>query len=269
MLCDLATEKDIHGKSAELAKDFAAKRDAQIKALRMFWEKEGLPGTVTFAHISGEVEVTLDHEAMRWARSLRAGDKVELEDLGSRPAHSTHWPGYVNPIAMAVQTGSGEVRPWMIPQGDMLAALRQDAVRVKAVVKDVKPWRERTRVTLVVNGLDISPFESGKRTFLKMPPPSKEILESDYPPDIGLKRSKEERIDWFLASIYCTCKVANDICTGDFYTLASCNPNGCGMPNATRRRIAAMIDKGMDDKQIWDDLRAERGALMTKPHLVP
>jgi hypothetical protein len=269
MLCDFVTEKDIHGKSAELPKDFAAKREAQIKALRMFWEKEGLPGTVTFAHISGEVEVTLDHEAMRWARSLRAGDKVELEDLSSRPAHSALGPGYVNPLAMAVQTGSGEVRPWMIPQGEMLAALRQDAVRVKAVVKDVEPWRERTRVTLVVNGLDIAPFESGKRTFLKMPPPSKEVLESDYPPDIGLKRTREERIDWFLSSIYCTCKVANDICTGDFYTLSSCNPNGCGMPNATRRRIAAMIDKGIDDKQIWDDLRAERGALMTKPHLVP
>jgi hypothetical protein len=102
-----------------------------------------------------------------------------------------------------------------------------------------------------------------------MPAPSKDVENSDYPPDIGRKRSKEERVDWFLASIYCTCKVANDICTGDFYTLSSCNPNGCGMPNATRRRIATMIDKGMDDKQIWDDLRAERGALMTKPHLIP
>jgi hypothetical protein len=40
------------------------------------------------------------------------------------------------------------------------------------------------------------------------------------------------------------------------------------MPNATRRRIAEMIDKGMDDKQIFDDLRAERGPMLTKPHLL-
>ena len=48
-----------------------------------------------------------------------------------------------------------------------------------------------------------------------------------------MPRERAERIEWFLASIYCTCKVTNDICTGDFYTLSSCNPNGCGMPNAT------------------------------------
>jgi hypothetical protein len=269
MMCDIPTEKDIHGKADELPKDFAAKREAQTTMLSWQWEREGLPGSVTFAHVAGEVEVTLDHEAMRWGRSLKAGDKVELEDLGARPVHSRLGQGFVLPTPSPIQTGSGEIRPWMIPKADPLGLMGPDAIRVKAVVKDVKPWRERTRVTLVVNGLDIAPFESGKRTYLKMPPPSKEILESDYPPDIGLKRTKEERIDWFLASIYCTCKVANDICTGDFYTLSSCNPNGCGMPNNTRRKIAAMIDKGIDDKQIWDDLRAERGALMTKPHLVP
>jgi hypothetical protein len=47
-------------------------------------------------------------------------------------------------------------------------------------------------------------------------------------------RAREERIEWFLASIYCTCPVAGDICTGDFYTLASCNGNGCLMPKTMR-----------------------------------
>ena len=101
-----------------------------------------------------------------------------------------------------------------------------------------------------------------------MTPPPKEVQDSEYPPDLGRKRTTDERLDWFLASIYCTCSVGNDICTGYFYTLASCNPNGCGMPNGTRRKIAAMIEKGMDDKQIWDELRKDRGELMTKPHLV-
>ena len=73
----------------------------------------------------------------------------------------------------------------------------------------------------------------------------------------------------FGGPTFMTCKVANDICTGDFYTLASCNPNGCGMPNVTRRKIAELIDQGKDDKAIFDALVKERGDRLTKPHLVP
>lgn len=220
MLADAASETAIHEKP--LPADHDTKSRAQRAWLRERWVAEGLPGTVNFAHVAGEADVMLDHEAMRWARSLKVGDKVSL---AADP-----------PIA--------------------------------AVVKDVRPWRERTQVRLVINGVDIADLKAGQRTHLKIPAPPTEVEEGDYPPDIGQKRTKEERVEWFLASIYCTCKVGGDICTGDFYTLASCNPNGCGAPNATRRRIAAMIDKGMDDKQIFDDLRAERGPLMTKPHLL-
>ena len=221
MLADAASEAAIHDKPP--AADHAEKHRAQRAWLRERWVSEGLPGTVTFAHVAGEADLMLDHEAMRWGRSLKAGDKVTL---AADPP-------------------------------------------IPAVVKDVKPWRERTQVRLVINGVDIAELKVGQRTHLKMPPPAKEVEEGDYPPDIGLKRTREERIEWFLASIYCTCKVGGDICTGDFYTLASCNPNGCGAPNMTRRKIAEMIDKGLDDKQIFDDLRAERGPLMTRPHLRP
>src|SRR5262245_28932375 len=220
LLADELSEQDIHGKK-EIA-DLETKHQAQRAWLRQKWVDEGLPGTVTFVHVAGEADMMLDHEAMRWVRSLKAGDKVSL---------SADPP-------------------------------------IPAVVKDVKPWRERTQVRLVINGLDIADLKTGQRAQLKMTSPPKEIEDGDYPPDIGRNRTKEERIEWFLGSIYCTCKVGNDICTGDFYTLSSCNPNGCGMPNATRRRIAEMIDKGMDDKQIFDDLRAERGPLLTKPHLL-
>jgi hypothetical protein len=268
MMCDDVTEKDIHGKAAELPKDFNDRRAKQVAELSRLWADEGLPGTITFAHIAGEVEVTLDHEGMRWGRSLKAGNTVELEDLGSRPTDSKLSTILNAPFVIATLTNrGGELQLGKLADAKPLQPM-PEAVRVKAVVKEVKPWRERTRVTLVINDLDIAPFESGKRTYLKMPPPPKDVQDSDYPPDIRRKRTKEERIEWFLASIYCTCKVGNDICTGDFYTLSSCNPNGCGMPNATRKRIAAMIDKGMDDMQIFDDLRAERGPLMSKPHLL-
>ncbi|HEX3149068.1 MAG TPA: DUF3179 domain-containing (seleno)protein [Gemmataceae bacterium] len=219
MLADEASEGSIHGKKEAAETKLQTQRDW----LRERWIADGLPGTVTFAHVAGEADVMLDHEAMRWGRSLQVGDKVAL--VADPP--------------------------------------------IAAVVKDVRPWRERTQVRLVINGLDIAELKSGQRIAVKMPTPAKEVEASDYPPDIGRKRTKEERIDWFLASIYCTCMVGNDICTGDFYTLASCNPNGCGNPNGTRKRIAEMIDKGLDDKQIFDELRAERGPLLVKPHLKP
>ena len=58
---------------------FESLRKTQKNRLREIWLKDGLPGTVGFTHLySGEVDVMLDHEAMRWARSLQPGTTVEL-----------------------------------------------------------------------------------------------------------------------------------------------------------------------------------------------
>jgi hypothetical protein len=103
-----------------------------------------------------------------------------------------------------------------------------------------------------------------------MPAPAAEVEDSPLPPDVDRPRaSKQERVEWFLASIYCTCTVPGDGCTGDFYTLASCNPNGCGMPNRMRQVIAAKIDQGQTDRQIFEELLKEKGPELVRPHLVP
>ena len=194
----------------------------QKQFLRKHWRDEGLPGTIGFHHVfSGEMDVILDHEAMRWGRSLQYGDKVEL--IAEPP--------------------------------------------ITAIVKSVSPWRERTQLRLVVGELQSSELKSGQRIHVKMPWPAKEIDDSPYPTDIERTRTKAERVEWFLASMYCVCGVGKDICTGDFYTLASCNPNGCGAPNGARKDIGKMIDAGMTDKQIWDDLVKTSGPEMTRPHL--
>ena len=41
------------------------------------------------------------------------------------------------------------------------------------------------------------------------------------------------------------------------------------MPNFTRDEIRDLIAKGKSDKEIWDALFKDRGALMLKPHLLP
>ena len=172
---------------------------------------------------SGELELALDHEAVRWGRSLNAGDTVHL----------------------------------------------QADPPIKAVVKAVTPWRERTVLRLVVGELESSELKIGQRLALKMAPPSEAVETSVYPPDTGRERTRAERVEWFLANTYCTCGVSKDVCTGHFYTLASCNPNGCGLPTARRKSLGKMIDKGMTDRQIFDQLLEEAGPLLLRPHLKP
>ena len=122
---------------------------------------------------------------------------------------------------------------------------------------------------LVIKGLEIGDLKIGQRLALKMTSPSKEVQEAALPPDLERPRTREERLEWFLASIYCTCPVKGDRCTGMFYTLAACNPNGCGMPNAMKKNIANKIDKGMTDRQIFEELMRTYGPELTRPHLLP
>ena len=232
MLADEATEFDMHEslrkKPTEKPKFTSAEVDtrriAQKAWLRKRWVEEGLPGTLTFHHVfSGELELTLDHEAMRWGRSLNTGATVHL----------------------------------------------QADPPIKAVIKAVTPWRERTVLRLVVGELESSELKIGQRLALTMTPPTDAVETSVYPPDIGRERTKIERIEWFLASTYCTCGVSKNTCTGHFYTLASCNPNGCGMPNSRRRELVKLIDQGLSDRQIFDVLLKDEGPLLVRPHLMP
>jgi hypothetical protein len=232
MLADEISELDFHGSLRKKqegppkfsAEQIEARRAEQRAWLRQRWAQDGLPGTLTIQHVfSGELEIFLDHEAMRWGRSLSLGDVV----------HLTADPP------------------------------------IKGVVKAVTPWRERTVVRLVVGELEASELKIGQRLGLKMAPPAEAVQTSQYPPDSDRPRSTAERIEWFLASIYCACGVRGDVCTGHFYTLASCNPNGCGMPNHMRETLAKMIDRGLNDRQIIDELLKEYGPLLLRPHLAP
>jgi hypothetical protein len=171
---------------------------------------------------------------------------------------------------------SGEVEVLIDHEGKhwARALARGDTVHIsadppiKAVVKAVTPWRERTQLRVVVGELAASELKPGGRVLVKMKDPGP-VAFAEYPPDIGRARTRDERIDWFLASTYCTCSVKKDTCTGHFYTLASCNPYACGAPKITRKKIAALIDEGKTDQQIWDTLVKDNGPLTTRPHLLP
>ena len=225
MLADESSEKDTHSAKGDRTDSFEHERKKQQTWLYGEWSKAGMPGTVGYVAVyNGEADILVDHEAMRWARSLKAGDKVEL---AAEPP-------------------------------------------IKGVVKSVMPLREKTQVRLVVRSFDLADVTTGRRVYLKMTPPAKDLYTDPLPPDIDQPRkTKEERIEWFLASIYCTCGVTGDGCTGHAYTLASCNPNACGAPNMTRKLLAKKIDDGLTDRQIFEELHKDRGPLMLRPHLLP
>ncbi|MDA7980119.1 MAG: hypothetical protein MPJ50_15240 [Pirellulales bacterium] len=197
---------------------------AQLDFMRDRWNQQGLPGTVSIAHsLVGEAEIILDHEAMRWGRYLKPGDKV-------RVAHE-------DPI--------------------------------DAVVHDVQPWHEKTRVMLfAVQGRDLTDLTAGQRVSLLVPEPPAEVQASTRPTDIGRLRDREQRVQWFLASTYCACSIDGDGCTGMFYTLASCNPGTCGMPNRFRKIVEPLIDQGKSDEEILRTLETTLGPACLKQHLL-
>ena len=199
--------------------------EKQKEYLRGHWRKTGLPGMVTLLHpLGGEMELTLDHQSMRWGRYLKNRDAVTVVVARGKP--------------------------------------------IKGVVRKVDVFRELTRVTVVTkSGVDQLDTRLGDRIHLQVPEPPKEIQQSVLPTDMGRPREKDERMEWILASIHCTCSVPGDRCTGMFYSLASCNRNACGNPNMIRRIISKLIDERKTDKQIFEHLLKVRGPMLFRPHL--
>jgi hypothetical protein len=140
---------------------------------------------------------------------------------------------------------------------------------ISAVVRTVQPWRERTQLRLVLSGHDVADLRMGQRLHVKMPAPPQEVQEAALPSGLDRPRGKDERIEWLMSSVYCSCGVGGDGCTGQFYTLASCNPNACGMPTAMRKKLAEKIDRGLTDRQIVEQLLKEQGPDLLRPHLLP
>ena len=203
--------------------ELAALKEAQRDRLEARLRKEGLPGTIGSLHAPvGEIEILLDHEAMRWGRSLKSRDRVKL-------------------------------------------AL---APPVEAVVLDVQPWNEKTRLTLAASGRDLADLQPGRRIRIAVPEPPAEVLHARIPPDAGRPRAGAARAEWFLASTYCSCSIAGDGCTGMFYTLAACNSMTCGMPNRVRKLVNPLLEKGASDKEVLEAMEKEFGAGIWKPHLL-
>ena len=146
-----------------------------------------------------------------------------------------------------------------------------------AVVRQLRPWRERTQVLLRMEGQDEPSLAQGQRVSLRArrgsPDPAVPPAADDDRLPVGTdpSRGKQDRIEWLVSSVYCPCMM-HDACAGHFFTLAACNagPNhSCGMATSIRARIAEMIDKGQTDRQIVEELFKQHGPKLLRPHMSP
>ena len=273
MLADEISEQDIHGDG--LTVEAADAKGITVKAgkgpsrvLKTSRPSEVAPKTKIFVQSQGDrarlvVLGTRELEPLREKQKALLRERWVKEGLPGTAGFVHVFSGEMDLLT------DHETMRWArsLQVGDKVT-LRADPP-IKALVKHVRPWRERTEVRLVVHSFDLADLSPGQLLHLLCTPPPPEVDSARLPPDLDRPRSKQERVEWFLASIYCTCPVQGDRCTGHFYTLASCNPNGCGMPRTMRRVVAAKIDAGLTDRELFEELLKKYGPRLLQPHLLP
>jgi hypothetical protein len=144
---------------------------------------------------------------------------------------------------------------------------------IAAVVRQLRPWRERTQVLLGIDcsSLDTASLTVGQRTSLRLAAAPPAADSDPLPSGLGKSGSKSQRVEWLVSSIYCTCGM-HDECAGHNFTLAACNvgpTKPCGLAKGTREKVAQWIDQGQTDWQIFDELLKQRGPKLLRPHMLP
>ncbi len=148
----------------------------------------------------------------------------------------------------------------------------QTSTPILAAVKQLRPWRERTQLLLGLESFssDPSALVVGQRVALRLTSPPLGCDENRLPTGWDKSQSKTQRVEWIMASIYCTCEM-HDGCAGHVFTLAACDAgpgHTCGLAKDTRKSVAELIDQGQTDRQIFENLLKERGPNLARPHLL-
>src|SRR5262249_3221103 len=137
---------------------------------------------------------------------------------------------------------------------------------IPGIVRQLRPWRERTQVLPGVEGEGLSALTVDQRVSLLLASPP--AADDELPPGPGTSQNKAERVEWLMSGVYCTCGM-HDGCAGHVFTLAACNSEGktpCGLAKRTREEIAELIDKGRTDREIFEELLKKRGPQVLRPH---
>ena len=132
-------------------------------------------------------------------------------------------------------------------------------------VAGIHPDYSRIRVELEFRGSAAREVARGDGVAIFAALPDR--VEGQGPPDLDRFRGRQERIDYFLSTVYCSCGMMGDSCAGHWNTLAACKLHGCGMPNLVSRQIGEWIDGGRSDAEILAGLIKANGTNMLRPHV--
>ena len=136
--------------------------------------------------------------------------------------------------------------------------------RTECEVVDVHPDYSRLRLRLDFRGSALPTACAGQEVAVFAALPEK--VDFELPPDLDRFKARQERIDYFLSTLYCPCGMMGDSCAGHWNTLAACKLHGCGMPNLISKEVGEWIDEGKSDSAILTKLVEQNGANVLKVH---
>ena len=164
--------------------------------------------------------------------------------------------------AMILRADTWYARTWKLNEPVQLRA--DSAPAFSGRVTAVHPDYSRVRLTLDFTHGETPAMRPGEEVTILGKLPAKPDL--DTPPDLGRFTGRQERIDYFLSTIYCSCGMLGNSCAGHWNTLAACQLHGCGMPNLSTKLIGERIDAGQTDAAILTELLERNGKNILRLH---
>ena len=134
-------------------------------------------------------------------------------------------------------------------------------------IAEARPDYARERVSFDVPGGRLGEFQSGGTVLLFFHLPDQ--IDLEMPPDLGRFTGRQERVDYFLSTVYCSCGMMGTSCAGHWNTLAACQLHGCGMPSVITQLIGDWIDAGKSDREILAALVERDGKKILHQHQQP
>lgn len=205
----------------------------------------------------------LDPPAMEARRNQRWKQQRDNLDRNGLLATVTEVDATNNRMRAIVRRSDAWYARW-IKLNDTVGLMDRAREKTSCTVTEVHPDYSRIRVRLNFPATARSGIQPGDDVaiFTKLPEPA----SFETPPDLGRFTDRQERIDYFMSTIYCPCGMMGTSCAGHWNTLAACKLHGCGMPNLITKLIGNRIDEGQDDKAILAELVQRDGANILRLH---
>jgi len=168
-----------------------------------------------------------------------------------------------NCVTLLVRRSDAWYARWLKPN-DIVELKVDPSEKVSCKIVEARPDYSRIRVRLNLGAFHIPAVQPGQSAAMFAEIPAQTSF--DTPPDLGRFIKRQDRIDYFMSTIYCPCGMIGNSCAGHWNTLAACKLHGCGMPNLITKFVGEQIDAGKSDEAILAELVERNGEKVLKLH---